>query len=193
LIISIPAFSLSSLAAARDGISIVGLSTVFPFAAAVAEDAGRGAKFKRRKVECNATGGGRKLFSEGVGVNRPAITNAFRPIKASELQSCTANGVVTITEGNIGFHGILAEARVAASINPTLKDIFTALTKDVPDAHDKLIPDPNKIWTDVNRSLPDIKAVLGPSPTSATRDAFAERAMAAKAARDLFPMGHRTR
>jgi phosphate transport system substrate-binding protein len=55
-----------------------------------------------------------------------------------------------------------------------------ALAKDVPDPKggEKLIPNPYKTWKDVNPSLPDIKIeVLGPPPTSGTRDAFAELAM----------------
>ena len=60
----------------------------------------------------------------------------------------------------------------------TLKDIFTALAKDVPDASGELVANPHKTWKDVNPSLPDAKIeVLGPPPTSGTRDAFVELAM----------------
>jgi hypothetical protein len=68
--------------AARDYISIVGSSTVFPFTSTVAEQFGRGSKFKTPKVESTGTGGGMKLFCAGVGVQHPDLTNASRRIKA---------------------------------------------------------------------------------------------------------------
>ena len=42
----------------------------------------------------------------------------------------------------------------------------------------KLVANPNKTWSDVDPSLPDEKIeVLGPPPTSGTRDAFVELVM----------------
>jgi phosphate transport system substrate-binding protein len=62
----------------------------------------------------------------------------------------------------------------------TRKDIFLALAKDVPDPKggENLVPNPYQTWKEVNASLPDQKiTVLGPPPTSGTRDAFVELAM----------------
>jgi phosphate transport system substrate-binding protein len=171
--------SLSANALARDTIYIVGSSTVFPFSTAVAETFGRTGGFKTPKVESTGTGGGMKLFCAGVGVSHPDITNASRAIKASEFDACQENGVKDITEVKIGFDGIvLAESKEGQGMDLTLKDIWTALAKDVPDASGKLIPNPNQTWKDVNAALPDTKIeVLGPPPTSGTRDAFVELAM----------------
>ena len=176
---TLAAAALSAQAAARDTITIVGSSTVFPFSTAVAETFGRSGKFKTPKVESTGTGGGMKLFCGGTGVDHPDITNASRAMKASEFESCEKNGVKGITEVKIGYDGIvIAESKSGLDMVLTLKDIFTALAKDVPDASGKLIPNPNKTWKDVNPSLPDAKIeVLGPPPTSGTRDAFVELAM----------------
>jgi phosphate transport system substrate-binding protein len=57
---------------------------------------------------------------------------------------------------------------------------FLALAKEVPDPKggDGLVANPYKTWKDVNAALPDTKIeVLGPPPTSGTRDAFVELAM----------------
>jgi phosphate transport system substrate-binding protein len=77
----------------RDYISIVGSSTVYPFTTAVAEQFGRAGQFKTPKVESTGTGGGLKLFCNGVGVQHPDIANASRRIKQSEVDTCAKNGV----------------------------------------------------------------------------------------------------
>lgn len=171
--------ALSAQALARDTINIVGSSTVFPFSTAVAETFGRGGGFKTPKVESTGTGGGLKLFCGGVGVSHPDITNASRAMKASEFDTCQEKGVKEITEVKIGYDGIvLAQSKAGTSMNLTLKDIWTALAKDIPDASGKLVSNPNKTWKDVNPTLPAEKIeVLGPPPTSGTRDAFVELAM----------------
>ncbi|MEA3547828.1 MAG: PstS family phosphate ABC transporter substrate-binding protein [Thermodesulfobacteriota bacterium] len=176
-------FTISSGAAhaARDYISIVGSSTVYPFATVVAEQFGKTTKFKTPKIESTGSGGGMKLFCSGVGIQHPDITNASRRIKKSEFDKCQANGVQDILEVKIGYDGIvLANSKKTAPFQLTRKDIFLALAKDVPDPSgaEKLIPNPYKTWHDVNSSLPDTKIeVLGPPPTSGTRDAFVELAM----------------
>ena len=165
----------------RDYISIVGSSTVYPFATVVAEQFGKSTSFKTPKIESTGSGGGLKLFCAGVGVEHPDITNASRRIKQSEFDRCAQNGVTEIIEVKIGYDGIvLANSKKAEPLKLTRKDIFLALAKDVPDPNggEKLIPNPYKTWKDVNPSLP-AKAikVLGPPPTSGTRDAFVELAM----------------
>jgi phosphate transport system substrate-binding protein len=60
--------------------------------------------------------------------------------------------------------------------------VFLALAKEIPDKDGKFIANPNKSWKDVDASLPDVKIeVLGPPPTSGTRDSFAELVMEAGA------------
>ena len=167
--------------AQRDNISIVGSSTVYPFATVVAERFGRAGKFKTPKVESTGTGGGIKLFCAGVGVQHPDIVNASRRMKDSELADCRKNGVSEISEVVIGFDGIvLANAVSAHHYELTLKDVFLALAKDVPnpDGRETLVPNPYRTWKDVNPALPaNPIEVLGPPPTSGTRDAFVELAM----------------
>ncbi|MBK1649458.1 substrate-binding domain-containing protein [Rhabdochromatium marinum] len=167
--------------AARDYIYIVGSSTVFPFATVVAETFGKKTDFNTPKIESTGSGGGMKLFCEGVGVEHPDITNASRRMKVSEFEKCQANGVEDITEVVIGYDGIaVANAKDAPAFDLSLRDIFLALAKDVPnpDNEEELIANPYKTWKEVNADLPDIEIeVLGPPPTSGTRDAFAELAM----------------
>ena len=173
--------SLSSVQAAnRDSVSIVGSSTVYPFATVVAERFGRSTAFKAPKIESTGSGGGLKLFCKGVGTNTPDITNASRRIKKSEYDDCQNNGVTEIVEVLVGYDGIaIANSTKSPQLQLSLKDIYLALAKDIPGPDGKLMPNPNKSWKDVNPSLPATKIeVLGPPPTSGTRDAFAELAMA---------------
>ena len=170
----------TTIANARDYVSIVGSSTVYPFATTVAEQFGKSTKFSTPKVESTGSGGGLKLFCSGVGVSHPDITNASRRIKKSEYDKCQANGIKDIIEVKVGYDGIvLANSKKSVPMKLTRKDIFLALAKQVVDAKSgKLIDNPYKTWKDVNPSLPGTKIeVLGPPPTSGTRDAFAELAM----------------
>lgn len=170
----------SSFAAGREHIEIVGSSTVYPFATVVAETFGKKTKFKTPKIESTGSGGGLKLFCSGNGVDTPDITNSSRRIKKSEVESCAKNGVTSITEVQVGFDGIaIANAKNGNVFNLTLKDIFLALAKEVPgEKEGELIANPYKTWKDVNSDLPETKIeVLGPPPTSGTRDAFAELAL----------------
>ncbi len=168
-----------SVASARDTISIVGSSTVYPFATVVAERFGKSSDFKAPKVESTGSGGGMKLFCKGVGVDNPDITNASRRIKSSEFEKCQKNGVTDIVEVLIGYDGIvLANAKGTEPMELSRKDIYLALAKMIPGPDGKLIENPNKTWKDVNAALPATKIeVLGPPPTSGTRDAFAELAL----------------
>lgn len=170
----------SAQAATRDNISIVGSSTVYPFATVVAERFGRNSNsFKAPKIESTGTGGGLKLFCSGAGADTPDIANASRRIKQTEYDSCKSSGVTDIVEVLIGYDGIaIANSRKAPQFKMTLKDVFLGLAKDIPGPDGTLIPNPNKTWKDVDPILPATKIeVLGPPPTSGTRDAFAELAM----------------
>ena len=164
-------------ASAREQIRIVGSSTVYPFSTTVAEEFGRSSGFKTPVVESTGSGGGFKLFCAGVGEKHPDITNASRKIKKSEVERCAKNGVTPI-EYEIGFDGIvIANDKSATQYNFQLKHIFLALAAKVP-VDGKLVPNPYVYWSDVDPSLPNVKIrVLGPPPTSGTRDAFLELAM----------------
>jgi phosphate transport system substrate-binding protein len=177
--VTLAAASLSTQAMARDSIWIAGSSTVFPFSTAVAETFGRESSFPTPKVESLGTGGGFKLFCSGVGVDKSDISNASRAIKLSEFEQCRENGVTEITEVKIGYDGIaIANSKSGPTMDLTLGEIWQALAKDVPNDAGELVPNPYKKWSEINKDLPDVAIeVLGPPPTSGTRDAFVELAM----------------
>ena len=170
--------------AARDYIFIVGSSTVYPFATVVAENFGRSTGFRTPKIESTGSGGGLKLFCSGIGIEHPDITNASRRIKSSEVDLCASNGVTDIVEVRIGYDGIvLANDKAAPLFDLSLRDVWLALAKEVPNPDGSedvanMVANPYKTWKDVNPALPALKIeVLGPPPTSGTRDAFVELAM----------------
>jgi phosphate transport system substrate-binding protein len=159
-------------------IRAVGSSTVYPFTTAVAE------AFKRQYpqaatpiVESTGTGGGIKLFCAGVGAQHPDIANASRRITASELADCAENGVNQVIEVQVGIDGIaMAQAQNGPQIALTPRDVFLALAATTPTGQ----PNNARTWRDVNASLPPVRIeVLGPPPTSGTRDAFNELIMEA--------------
>ena len=172
-----------SNAQARDQIRIVGSSTVYPFATAVAEQFGKTTEFKTPVIESTGSGGGMKLFCAGVGTQHPDVTNASRRMKKSEFELCNKNGVTDITEVVAGFDGIvIANSKASPKVSFTRKQIFLALAKEIPGKDGKLIANPHKKWSDIDASLPDTRIeVLGPPPTSGTRDAFSELALEAGA------------
>lgn len=164
-------------AGARDQIRIVGSSTVFPFTTAVAENFRRVyPQFRPPIVESTGTGGGLKLFCEGVGARTPDIANASRRIKASEVETCRRNGVKDIIEIQVGIDGlVLAQAKSARPIALTQADVYAALAA-TPFGRRQTA----RYWSDVNPALPRLRIeVIGPPPTSGTRDAFNELYMKA--------------
>jgi phosphate transport system substrate-binding protein len=161
----------TSAVQARDQIQIVGSSTVYPFATIVAERFGNKGNFKTPVIESTGTGGGMKLFCQGVGESTPDITNASRAIKSSEWADCQKNGVKDIVEVIIGNDGIaFANSVKGPKLNLTRKQLWMALAEHG--------PKPEK-WNEIDPSLPDAKInVLIPPPTSGTRDAWDSLVMA---------------
>jgi len=172
---------LPQTAIARDQINIVGSSTVYPFSIVVAEKFGKITDHKTPKIETTGSGGGLKLFCAGVGTQHPDFTNSSRAIKKSEIKNCNKNGVGDITEVKVGYDGIVvANSKSARRYTIGTMDLYLALAKEIPnpDGSETFITNPNKTWKDVNPDLPAIKIeVLGPPPTSGTRDAFSELAL----------------
>lgn len=165
---------------AREQIRVVGSSTVFPFVAAAAEQFGRGGTFRTPIVESTGTGGGIKMFCEGVGDRYPDMVNASRQIKDSEREQCRKNGIGSIMELAIGYDGIvLANARESEGFKLTRRALFLALARQVP-VNGKLVDNPYENWREVDANLPDAPIeVYGPPPSSGTRDAFVELVMEA--------------
>ena len=170
------ATTISTSALARDQIRVVGSSTVYPFTTTVAENFGRNASTKTPIIESTGTGGGFKLFCAGIGTSYPDVSNASRAIKKSEFEMCAKNGVTEIVEIKIGFDGLtIAQSKNGPSIKLSLAQVFLALAENVPDKSGNLIPNPYKNWSDIDPKLPNVKIeVLGPPPTSGTRDSFHE-------------------
>lgn len=175
---------------ARDSISVVGSSTVYPFATVVAERFGKTTDFNTPKIEATGSGGGLKLFCSGIGVQTPDIANSSRRMKTSEYDLCQKNGVTDIIEVLIGFDGIaVANSVDAVQLDMGTKDLYLALAKMIPnpDGSESLVENPYQQWSEINPALPAIDIeVLGPPPTSGTRDAFAELAMEGGCKQFLF-------
>ena len=165
----------------RDQINVVGSSTVYPFSTVVAENFGNKTGIKVPKIESTGSGGGMKLFCKGLGTSHPDITNASRRIKKNEFNQCKENGI-DVVEIKVGYDGIvIANSKKAKPLNLTKRQIFLALAKQVPEGNKEggsLVDNPNKKWSDIDPNLPNKKIeVLGPPPTSGTRDAFNELAI----------------
>ena len=173
---TVGAMAMSGSAVARDQIRIVGSSTVYPFTTAVAEQFGKAGAGKTPVVESTGTGGGMKLFCAGVGPTHPDLTNASRAMKKGEFEECQKNGVKDIVELKVGIDGLtIAQSKAGPAIKLTMQQVFLALAEQVPGADGKLVANPYKNWSDIDKSLPNIRIeVLGPPPTSGTRDSFHE-------------------
>lgn len=161
---------IATSAHAREQIRIVGSSTVFPFSTAVAEQFGRTTDFATPVVESTGSGGGLKLFCSGVGTEYPDITNTSRRMKAREFKLCQDNGVTEIVESIIGFDGIVAaNAMSGPELSITRAQLVIALAENGPKP---------SLWSEIDPALPATRIeVLGPPPSSGTRDAFEELVM----------------
>lgn len=99
---------------------------------------------------------------------------------------CQKAGVKDIAEIRFGYDGIVLAQSLKAKERLTLSryEIYLALAKKVPDPKNAsaqvVIDNPYKTWKEINPSLPAQKIqVLGPPPSSGTRDAFVELALEA--------------
>jgi phosphate transport system substrate-binding protein len=181
LAFAVAATSFASVQAeGRSQMSIVGSSTVFPFATVIAERFGQTTSFPTPTIESTGSGGGLSLFCQGVGESTPDITNASRRIKQSEVELCASNGIDEIVEVLIGYDGIaIANSVDGAELDLSKGQIFLALARTVPNPNGSgLVDNPYETWNDIDNSLPDTAIrVFGPPPSSGTRDAFVELVM----------------
>ena len=168
----------AAVAQDRNQIRIVGSSTVFPYTQAVAEEYANATGNPAPVVESTGTGGGMKIFCEGVGTQHPDITGASRAMKASEFEACKANGVDSVTEVLIGYDGLsLAMSQSGPELDVSKAQLFLALAAEVP-VDGEIVANPYKNWSEIDPSLPDqVITVFGPPPTSGTRDAWVELVM----------------
>src|SRR6187200_2134932 len=156
----------------RESVSVVGSSTVYPFAKLVAENFARShPDMGSPIIEALGTGGGINLFCKGVGAEYPDIANASRRMKKSEFETCQQNGVTEITEIQVGLDGLaFASARGGITMNLTPEIVYRALAAR-PYGEEQTA----QTWHDVDPSLPNLPIlVYGPPSTSGTRDALKE-------------------
>ena len=175
--------SMFTLASAREGnkISIVGSSTVFPFATIVAERFAKNTSFNAPVIESTGSGGGLKLFCAGIGLDNPDVTNSSRAIKSSEKEKCAANGI-TPEEHLIGYDGItFSNSKSADLLSLTKEQIYLAVAATVPSERGnpgEFVKNGYFYWSNIDSNLPEVKIdVIAPPPSSGTRDAFVELVM----------------
>jgi len=171
----------TSASPGRDHIEIVGESTGLRYARHVAESFQRKSGHKRPVISSTGSGGGMKLFCAGIGEEYPDITIAARRMTPTEYQTCMQNRVKDVFEITMGYEGLVfVEAKQPKTMNLSPLDIYLALAKEVPDPQGKqrLVPNPYQTWREVNPELPPRKiVVLGPPPTSNTRNMLTQVAM----------------
>ena len=169
---------ISTSSYARDQISIVGSSTVYPFATTVAEKFGQLGSNKTPVIESTGSGGGMKIFCKGIGVNTPDLTNASRAIKPKEAKMCADAGITPI-ERLIGYDGItISSSKEGTQYSLTKEEIFLAVAAQIPDGNGGWKANDHASWSDINPDLPNKKIdIMIPPTTSGTRDAFVELIM----------------
>lgn len=174
LALALPALTLSpdqaaASAAARSHPLVAGSSTVFPFAAAVAERQ----PALRTLVVPMGTGAGVAWFCEGLGPATPDIVMASRPMVDEELAVCASSGVAPLERIELGRDGIVLITPPGSALRSLSKtELWLALASRVPaKSGGGWVPNPYRTWADVNPGLPDTPiSVLGPPATSGTRD-----------------------
>ena len=176
---AVASVAFAGAAIARDQVKVVGSSTVFPYTQGVAEQYANKTGSAAPVLESTGTGGGFKVFCGGIGPDFPDLTGASRAIKDSEKELCKTNGVTDVTEILIGYDGLsVAHAQQGPALALTNEQIFKALAAELPDGNGGFVANPNKMWSDIDSSLPAVAiTVFGPPPTSGTRDAFVELSM----------------
>jgi phosphate transport system substrate-binding protein len=145
-------------------IQIDGSSTVFPVTEAVAEEFQRAHQGTRVTVGSSGTGGGFQKFCR----DEIDISNASRPIKASEADAC-AKGGVTYIELPVGYDGI---AVVVHPKNTWATSMTVAELKKLwePAAQGKVTR-----WNQIRADWPDQEIHLfGAGVDSGTFDYFTE-------------------
>ena len=143
-------------------IKVDGSSTVYPITEAVAEDFQGKATKTRTTVGVSGTGGGFKRFCAG----ETDITNASRPISASEAQSAKTNKI-DFVELPIAFDGL---AIVVNPSNTWVTQLSVAQLKKIFSADS-----PAKKWSDVNPTWPsEAIKVFSPGTDSGSFDYFKE-------------------
>ena len=170
----------ATAAAARDQIQVAGSSTVLPYSTIAAEAFAENSDFPTPVVESGGSSAGLKKFCDGVGDNTIDIANSSRPIKASEIEVCKANGVTDIVEVRIGYDGIVFASDINGnSFEFTPADWFNALSAQVV-KDGKVVANPYTKWNEIRADLPDQEILaFVPGTKHGTREVFDEKVIAA--------------
>ncbi len=146
-------------------VKIDGSSTVYPITEAVAEEFQAEKRGSLRvTVGISGTGGGFKKFCNG----QTDISNASRPIKASEKEQCAASGIEYI-ELPVAYDAL------TVVVHPENNAVNTITVEELkkmwgPEATNTVVK-----WNQVNPSWPDEPLrLLGPGADSGTFDYFTE-------------------
>jgi phosphate transport system substrate-binding protein len=181
VLVLLPLLATAAVLPERRHILIVGSSTTYPIITAAAERIGRELAMQTPVVESTGTGGGIKFFCSGEGLETPDIVMASRRMKPSERDNCLRNKVFDVREIRLGYDGIVfASNKKAPLFALTQRQLYLALAREVPAPDDsgRLVSNPHGTWKSISDSLPDLPIrVLGPPPTSGTRDALVERVL----------------
>lgn len=177
LLAALPA---AAAAAPRSHPVIAGSSTMFPFAAAVAERwPGAGPL-----VLPMGSGAGIAWFCEGIGPQTPDIVLASREMTPEEASGCRIAGATPKERILVGHDGIVLATSPAGPAGAlqglTLDELWRAVAVRVPDPSGarRWIANPYRLWSELRATLPaEPIRVLGPPATSGTRDALVALAL----------------
>ncbi len=153
-----------SFAQAANIIAIDGSSTVYPITEAVAEEFQKANKDIRITVGISGTGGGFKKFANG----ETDLSDASRPIKATEDVACASKGIQYI-ELPVAYDGL------AVMVNPQNDWVKSMTVRELkllwqPEAQGKVMK-----WNQIRPEWPDQEIHLfGPGTDSGTFDYFTE-------------------
>lgn len=156
---------------AAEPITIVGSSTVYPFAQKIAEEAVAATQgLAAPEISSTGTTEGIEEFCKGEGPATPDIVNASRRMTFSEFNRCQNAGVADIIEIEIGRDGIVFASALEKgfAFDLTRANVYRALAAN-PFGEEQTSAN----WSDVDSALPaEPILVYGPSGTSGTRDAL---------------------
>lgn len=166
-----------AVAQTRTNIQVAGSSTVLPFASIAAEEFGQAfPEFDTPVVGSGGSGGGLRQFCSGAGLDTIDIADASRPIKASEIETCHANGVNDIREIRIGYDGIVfASALSGPEFALTPAFVYRAIGANQPEGMGQ-----PTYWDEIDASLPHQAIAMAiPGSNHGTREVFEERVIIA--------------
>ena len=157
-------------------LTIIGSSTVYPFAQKVAEDAvAANEGMAAPTIKSTGSSEGIAEFCTGEGPGTADIVNASRRMTLEEFNACQSAGVSGVIEVKVGRDGIVFASAKEKGIDLTLTSasVYRALAA-TPFGEEQTAAN----WSDVAGSLPNEPIIVyGPSETSGTRDALLEVVM----------------